>query len=300
MSNKVHGKGFFFAILGYTLWGLLPLYWRLLSAIASMHIMAFRILLSLASVGIVLLLKKNYKWLAIFREPKKAGFLILAGLLLSFNWGLYIWAVNRGNTLQASLGYYINPLISIVLGLLFFKERLRLLQWAAVAVAFVGVLILSFLSGTLPWISLGLALAFGFYGFLKKKVSLSALESLGAETLASAPLGLLLFCFSFNSGPAAYSGLQGLKYLSAIPVHVWVLLAFSGAASSTPLYFFARGVKLLPLSSLGFLQFISPTINFVLGLWVFGETFPSHYFAAFICIWIAVILYVISLGKGKG
>ena len=289
------GKGFFFGILGFTIWGLLPLYWNLLSVLDSLHTLAFRILLSLATVGIILLLRKNYIWLVIFKEPRKAFFIILTGLILGFNWGLYIWAVNRGGILEASLGYYINPLVCIVLGLLFFKERLKPLQWAAVVIALTGVLILTVLSGTLPWIALGLAVSFGFYGLLKKKVPLSALESLGAETLAITPLGILLYGFSFRSSMVIYSGLEGLAYFAALPIHIWVILAFCGLASAFPLYCFTNGAKLLPLSSLGFLQFISPTINFVLGIVFFRESFPSHFFAAFICIWIAVILYIISL-----
>lgn len=301
MSNASSGKGFFFAILSYCMWGIFPVYWKLLAAVEPLHILAIRILLSLALVSVVLLAHKNRAWLAVFRNPRQAGFMALTALMISCNWGLYIWAVNTGFMLEAALGYYINPLISIMLGLLFFRERLRPLQWAAVIIAFIGVLIMTALSGRLPWISLALALTFGFYGLLKKKLALSALESLGAETLVSAPLGLVLLGCGFGSAAGGsaiqWQGWQGLAYLSALPVHTWVILAFAGLITMLPLYFFAKSAQMLSLSQLGFTQFISPTINFVLGLFVFGESFPPYQFAAFACIWAAVILYIVSLKR---
>ena len=296
--------GFLFAFLSYFLWGIFPLYWKLLITVNALHILAFRILFSLVFVGFLLLLQKNTAWLNAFRDPKKALILIPAALLICCNWGMYIWAVNSGHTLQASLGYYINPLFSILLGLVFFRERLSPLQWAAVIIAFAGVLLLTLLSGKAPWISLLLALTFGLYGLLKKKLSLSALESLGAETLASAPIGILLLLFSFGdphnesgAGNLVFSGMQGLDYLFALPLRIWLPLALCGIVTATPLYFFAKGAKLLPLSALGFTQFISPTLQFLLGLLVFGEAFPPHHFAAFGLIWTAAILYILSLKR---
>jgi chloramphenicol-sensitive protein RarD len=294
------GRGFAYAIPAFTLWGILPLYWRMLSALDSLHILALRILVSLVVVAVVLLVQKKYSWLVIFRDSKKRPFLFITGLVLCFNWGFYIWAVNLGHTFEASLGYYINPLVSVVLGLVFYRERLGLLKWTAVAVAFTGILLLTLLSGSIPWISLVLAVSFGFYGLLKKKVSLAALESLGAETLVSAPIGLLLLLFGFGnngSGLPAFYGLRGLGYFADLPARVWLALPFIGILSSLPLYGFAHGAKLLPLSALGFVQFISPTIQFAIGFFVFGEYFPARYFFAFGCIWLAVIIYIFSLRK---
>jgi len=298
--DKSFGKGIIFASLSFFLWGVLPLYWKFLIAVDSLHILAFRILLSLVLVGTILLANKNTAWLTVFKEPKKTAVLIPTALLICCNWGIYIWAVNRGHTLEASLGYYINPLVSIVLGLIFFRERLKPLQWAAAAIALVGVLIVTIASGSLPWVALSLALTFGIYGLLKKKLALSALESLGAETLASAPIGVFLLLFSFKGGVAAtaFSGLSGLRYLADLPPHTWVLLALCGLVTALPLYCFAHGAKMLPLSTLGFTQFISPTLQFALGLFVFKENFPAHNFVAFIFIWTAVIFYIVSLRKG--
>jgi len=231
--------------------------------------------------------------------------MILAAITLSANWGLYIWAVNDGHTIEASLGYYINPLVSIILGLIFFHEKLKPLQWGAFGLAMAGVIILTVLSGTLPWISLVLALTFGAYGLFKKKNTLMALESLGAETLAVLPLGVILLLFSFTANQNGGSndccvqmispGWQGLSYLAELPVHTLIITAFCGLATTLPLYFFAKGTKILPLSTVGFIQFLGPTIQFLLGYFLFEENFPLENFIAFACIWLAVILYIISL-----
>lgn len=297
--TKAFGKGLFFACLAFVLWGTFPLYWRLLIAVQPLHILALRILLSLGLVATVLLSRKNFTWLAVFKNPKKAFFLVLAALLLCLNWGLYIWAVNQERTLEASLGYYISPLLSVLMGLVFFRERLRPLQWAAVAVAVCGVLLLTVMAGVLPWVSLVLAVTWSFYSLLKKKFTLSSLESLGTETLASAPVGLLLLFVAFPQEGGffapVFAGPQGLAYLAWLPAHTLVLLALCGLATMLPLYFFGKCTKLLPLSTIGFTQFIGPTLQFLIGLFIFGEAFPVYYFAAFVLIWISVLLYVVSL-----
>ena len=287
--------GFVYAILAYLIWGLLPLYWKLLIAVDSMHILGFRILLSLVLVSIILLAQRNVKWLAAFKDRKKRWFLILTALIICANWGIYIWAVNNGKTLATSLGYYINPLVAISLGLLFFRERLKPLQWAAVALALAAVILLTILSGSLPWISLALAFTFGFYSMLKKKVALTALESLGAETLASIHIGILLLCMTYTGPQPSLSGFQSIAYISGLPASTWALLSFCGLATMLPLYFFAQAAKMLPLSALGFCQFLSPTMTFIIGVFVFGETFPPLQIIVFLMIWAAVALYIISL-----
>jgi chloramphenicol-sensitive protein RarD len=286
---KSTGKGVFCAVSSYLLWGILPLYWKLLSFVSPLHILAFRIIFSLFFVGLVLLLGRNTAWLRLFADPKKRTLVILSGLIISFNWGLYIWAVNNGHTIESSLGYYINPLISILLGLIVFKEKMERLQWAAFALAALGVLIITLLSGTFPWISLALAGSFGIYGVLKKKLSASALESLGAETLAAIPIGIALLIFP----PHALADLGGLS------PPAWAAIASCGIVTALPLYLFGQGAKLLPLSTVGFIQFISPTIQFLLGVFVFGELLPLRNLAAFGFIWASVIIYSASLGKGR-
>jgi chloramphenicol-sensitive protein RarD len=287
MNNSSFGRGVISAVLAYSLWGILPLYWKLLAFVTPPHILAFRILFSLVLVSVLLLVMKNTAWLTLFRNKMKASLLILEALAISVNWGLYIWAVNQGHTIEASLGYYINPLVSVILGLIFFRERLGVLQWTAFGIGSLGVLLMTILSGTPPWISLGLALSFGFYGLLKKKISLSVLESLGAETLVAAPLGLALLFFPWGN----FSDISGLSVPS------WLLLSSIGLATTLPLYLFGQGAQRLPLSAVGFIQFISPTLQFFLGIFVFGESFPVRNYAAFALIWTSVILYSISLKK---
>jgi len=293
------GKGMVFAAAAFVLWGVLPLYWKFLTAIDSLHILACRIIGSLLLVGVILAIQKDTAWLAVFKDRKKGGLMILTALTISANWGLYIWAVNQGHTIEASLGYYINPLVSIALGLIFFREKLKPLQWAAFGLAAAGVLILTVLSGSFPWISIALAMTFGIYGLFKKRVSLNALESLGAETLAALPLGAILLLFRFERGaddlPRVLPGWRELAYFAELPPRTWIILAFCGAVTAFPLYCFAKGAKLLPLSTVGFLQFFSPTFQFLLGYFIFAEYFPARYFIAFACIWTAVIIYIISL-----
>jgi len=299
MKNASFGKGVGFTVTSFVLWGVLPLYWKFLTAIDSLHILALRIIGSLVLVGAILAIQRNSAWLAVFKDRAKAGLTIITAITISANWGLYIWAVNKGHTIEASLGYYINPLVSIALGLVFFREKLKPLQWAAFALAAAGVLILTVLSGTFPWISIALALTFGIYGLFKKKVSLSALESLGAETLAALPLGIILLLLRFERGtdglPRVLSGWRELARFAELPVHTWIILAFCGAVTAFPLYCFAKGAKILPLSTVGFLQFFSPTFQFLLGYFIFHEYFPARYFIAFACIWVSVIIYIISL-----
>ena len=295
--NPSHSSGVFFAVTAYCLWGVLPLYWKLLAAVDPMHLLAFRILLSLLLLGCILLARKNTSWLFFFKDKRKGLLLVLASLIISFNWGLYIWAVNQGHTIEAALGYYINPLISVVLGMCFFREKLNLLQGLAFSCAVIGVLILTLLTGTPPWISLGLALSFGLYGLLKKTISLSALESLGVETLIASPLGLWLLFGPYGGG--TITGRQGLSYLWEMPLSTLCVLLFCWAVTTVPLYLFGRGAKLLPLSTLGFIQFIAPTLTFLTGVFVFHESFPLHNFIVFGFIWTAVVLYIVSLKRQR-
>jgi len=282
--------GVFFAVFAYLLWGVLPLYWKLLAALNPLHILAFRILFSLLLTGGILLARKNTAWLGFYKDKRKRNLMILAGLIISFNWGLYIWAVNEEHTIEAALGYYINPLVSVVLGLCVFREKLNRLQILAFSLAVTGVLILTVLTGAPPWISLGLALSFGLYGLIKKAVNIGALESLAVETLVASPLGLILLLGPFGTGGES-------SRLAELPLSTIVILLFCGAVTTLPLYLFAKGAKLLPLSMLGFIQFIAPTLTFLVGVLVFRESFPLHDFIVFGFIWTAVILYVVSLRR---
>jgi len=182
--------------------------------------------------------------------------------------------------------------------MVFFKEKLNVLQLLAFIIAIVGVLILTVLTGRLPWISLGLAFSFAFYGLLKKTVHLSALESLGVETLVASPIGILLLLIPFGTN-RSFPDPHSLAYILELPLKTLLFLALAGLVTSFPLYLFAKGAKMLPLSTLGFVQFLSPTLSFITGYFIFGESFPVHNFLALGCIWIAVILYTVSLRGGQ-
>jgi chloramphenicol-sensitive protein RarD len=298
MNKSSMGAGIIYAVLAYFLWGILPLYWKLLDAVNPLHILGFRIIFSLLLVCSILFSRKNFSWLYIFRNKKEGLLLVLAALTISFNWGLFIWAVNMGHNIEMALGYYINPLISVVLGLCVFREKISLLQTVAFLLAVIGVVILTVFTGSLPWISLGLALSFGLYGLLKKAIKLSALESLGSETLIASPLSLILLTCSFGTGGGFFHP-QGLLYLKEFPAFTLILILFCGILTTLPLYLFTKGVKLLPLSTFGFLQFLAPTLNLITGVFIFRESFPPHDFIVFGFIWSAVILYIVSLIKSK-
>jgi len=290
MQKSSFNAGVLYMFFAYFLWGIFPLYWKLLSDVDPMHILVFRIILSLVLVGSILLILKNYNWLKFFKDRRECLLIILASLTISSNWGLYIWSVNSGYTIEAALGYYINPLISVVFGLLFYKEKINFLQTIAFFLAIAGVLVLTILSGSLPWISLCLSLSFGIYGLIKKTIKLSALESLGSETLIALPFSLILLTFFTGE----------LSYLKALPLPTLIIFLFCGAVTTLPLYLFAKGVKLLPLSTVGFMQFLSPTLTFLTGIFIFKESFSAHNLIVFIIIWTAVVVYIISLRRLPG
>ncbi|GHU13537.1 chloramphenicol-sensitive protein RarD [Spirochaetia bacterium] len=278
-------KGILYAVFAYALWGVLPLYWHLLKFTGPFHILGCRITFSLIFTALILFITGNRGWIGLVTRKGSRFYTICAGLVVSFNWGLYIWAVNSGHTIDASLGYYINPLVVVLLGLIFMKEKLNALQWGAFGLAVAGVILLAVFSGVFPWIALLLALSFGLYGLFKKKNPARPLESLSAETLAVLPLGLVLI----------FLPPRDLPLLASLSPAQWALLASAGAVTAIPLLAFARSARLLPLSTVGFLQFINPTILFFLGGFAFGESFPAHNLWAFGLIWAAVVLYCVSL-----
>ena len=291
--------GAVYAASSYFIWGLLPLYWKMLDRINSMHILAFRILLSLILCSVILLIQKNISWLGFYKERKKGFFLVLAGFSVCISWGLFIWAVNGGMTIEAALGYYITPLISIVLGMVFYREKLNFLQIIAFALAFAGVLIQTIMTGSLPWISLGLAFSFSLYGLMKKTINMPALETLAVETLVVSPLGLILLFTPLGTFlDGAHPNPGSISYLLGLPFNILFLLFFAGAATSLPLFLFSKGARIIPLTTLGFLQFIAPTMTFLTGVFIFKEYFPLRNLIVFGFIWSAVLVYIISLRAG--
>jgi chloramphenicol-sensitive protein RarD len=276
-------KGILYALGAYALWGILPVYWKALELVPAIQILGHRVVWSFALLAVILLLRREGHALIAVRSSRRVLLLgALAAGLLGVNWLVYIWGVNSGHIVESSLGYFINPLVSVLLGVLFFKERLRPLQWTAVGMAACGVIYLTIRSGALPWISLVLALTFGFYGLLKKTSLLEALPGLSLEMaiLFLPALAYLLLAQSQGSGAFGHAG-----------VETNLLLAFTGVITALPILMFGMAARSIPLSLVGLLQYIAPTCQFLLGVLAYGEPFTHDRLIGFSVIWLALLLY---------
>ncbi|MFG6416400.1 EamA family transporter RarD [Roseateles sp. DC23W] len=272
-------SGILFALGAYLSWGLFPLYFRQIAAIPSLQIVAHRTLWSLVFVAGVLLVTGHLKWL---RDVSAATWRRFAAsaLLIAINWLTYVWAVGHGHVIDASLGYFINPLVNVALGFALLGERPRPVQWFAVGLAAFGVLWLTVAGGRLPWVALVLAVSFGFYGLMRKTAALGALEGLSLETLILAPLALAGF---------AYWGWDG--QLAGQTAVDWAWLIGTGPVTAGALLLFAAGARRLPLATLGIVQYVSPSLQFLLGVFLFREPMDATRLVAFGFIWAALAVY---------
>ena len=287
---KSHKLGLVYGVSAYVLWGMFPLYWPLLQPANPLEIVSHRAVWTLVFCLIILGITHALKsTLATFKRPKVAIKLFLASVLISINWLVYIWATNNGHVVEASLGYYINPLIIIAFGVILLKEKMRKLQWVAVSIATVGVIILTVDYGRLPWVALGLALSWGTYGLVKKQLGLGALEGLAIETLiAFIPYcGYLLFIGSKGEGQFGHE------------IGLTTLLISAGAVTAIPLLLFNGSTTRLPYSTIGLLQYITPTIQFSIGVWVNHEDMPTARWVGFIFIWLALMTLAGDLLKSS-
>lgn len=279
-------SGIFFAATAYVLWGLFPLYFKLLQTVPASQILMHRIIWSLAFVLVLLAGRRQWQWLRkLLKQPKVLLGFGISAVLLSSNWLIYIWSVNSGRVVDASLGYFITPLVNVLLGYLLLKEKLRPMQWTAIALAAAGVAWLTWQSGQLPWIGLALAATFGTYGLLRKTAALGPLEGLTLETLLLVPLAL---------GYLAWLGVQDQDVFHSAPAATRWLLAASGPITAIPLLLFAAGARRIPLSTLGFLQYIAPTLQLLLGVWLYREPFGGARLIGFITIWTALAVYSVE------
>ena len=270
----------------YILWGLLPLYWHALEGVNSVFILCNRIIWSAVfTVGILLATKKLGDIKAVFRDKKKMRYMIPAAIAITINWGVYIWAVNAGHLLDSSLGYYMNPLMVFATGILLFREKCGLYEWIALGLALVGVLIATIAYGAFPWIAIVLALSFSAYGTLKKLAGVGGLTSIAVETLLIGPLALAFVLFA----PVSHTTVTGLNTAEAI------MLVLSGVVTATPLILFTFGVNRLPLSTVGFLQYVSPTLQMIIGILVFHEVLTQDRIIAFAFIGAALVFYTIGM-----
>ncbi|WP_432258710.1 EamA family transporter RarD [Cupriavidus sp. TMH.W2] len=275
--------GIFYALMAYVIWGLLPLYIKSLPGIAPVEILLHRMVWSLVFLGLILAWRRQWAWLGkVLKDRRLLLSFGASAALLCANWFLYIWAVSANRVVDASLGYFINPLFSVLLGVVFLHERLRPLQWLSIAVAAAGVAWLTVAAGQLPWIALGLAASFGGYGLLRKTGALGALEGLSLETLLLFPLAAAALAWLFGTGHDSFT--------HAAPGTQWLLL-LAGPVTAVPLLFFAAGARRIPLSLLGLLQYTGPTLQLLLGVWLWNEPFPAQKQAGYALIWLSLALY---------
>ena len=278
--------GIVYASLAYLSWGLFPLYFRQVAAVPALEVVLHRTLWSLVFVLALLAVRRQWSWMReVLRQPRVLGAFALSALLLAANWLTYVWAVNNSHVVDASLGYFILPLVNVALGYVFLHERPRPGQWLAVTVAAAGVLWLTLLTGRLPWISLVLALSFGFYGLLRKVAVLGALEGLTLETVLLAPVTMAVL------GVWAWQG-QGALVQGDAATLGWLVLA--GPVTAIPLLWFAAGARRIPLATMGILQYIAPSLQLALGVWLFHEAFDVSRLAGFVLIWAALLVYTLE------
>jgi chloramphenicol-sensitive protein RarD len=279
--------GLWVAVASFVLWGLMPLYWHLLKVVPSLQIVAHRVLWSTLLVVAWLLWKQGRGWLrAALARPRVAWMLALSGALIGFNWSLYIWAVNAGHVVESSLGYFINPLLNVVLGVLFLHERLRRAQWLAVALAAAGVLWLTVQFGQPPWIAICLALSFALYGLLRKLLAIDAVAGLGVESVYLVLPALAVLAWGETNGQGGFFMGWGAG--------VDALLIFGGALTALPLIGFAFAVRRVPLSTVGLLQYIAPTLQFLSGVFVFHEAFDQQRLIGFVFIWVGLAVFALE------
>jgi chloramphenicol-sensitive protein RarD len=276
-------RGILYALLAYLLWGVLPIYWKSIQNIPALEIIAHRVVWAFFFVFVVAWVKGDWQHLKAALKNGKVLFPFLAtGILLFINWLVYIWAVNAGYIVDASLGYFITPLVNVLLGVIFLKERLRQKQWIAVVIATAGVIYLTISYGVLPWIGLTLAFTFGLYGLLKKTGPLNSIQGFTLETgFLFLPALVYLILLEINGTGAFPRG----------PISGNFLLVLTGVATGLPLILFGAAAHRVPLSTLGFIQYIAPTLQFIIGVLIYGEAFTPNRMIGFGLIWVALAVY---------
>ncbi|WP_042354792.1 EamA family transporter RarD [Bacillus rubiinfantis] len=289
-DNRETQLGTIYAGFSYFLWGLLPIYWKFLDRVSAQEILANRIFWSFIFMLMVLLFANKYSLFfstikTLIQNKRQFMALIVASILISGNWYIYIWAVNNDHIIDASLGYYINPLVSVLLGMFVLKEKLSFYQYISFGLAAIGVIIITVAYGRFPWVALGLAISFGLYGLAKKLIHVDSSVGLTLETLVITPVAAIYLGYLFLNGTNAFLAADSMTS---------ILLIGAGAATAVPLLYFAMGAQRIPLSLLGFIQYISPTISLLLGIFVYHEHFSKVQLISFVFIWSALSIYTFS------
>jgi len=285
-ERSIHSTGVLLGVAGYLFWGMFPLYFALLDSVSPIEIVAHRIIWSLIVVLLVLIVGKQ--WRAFTSAFSRRNVIILgsAAIFLSINWLVYVYAVTTNQVVQASLGYFVNPLISVAMGVLILKEKLRKTQWIAVGIAIVAVAVLTIASGSLPWIALTLGLSFATYGLLKKFANLPSLHSLGIETAVLVPIAMVILGIAIVNGSESFV-LDGPK--------ITFLLIMLGPVTAIPLLAFGGASTRIPLSTLGVLQYITPIAQFFLGVFVFQEIMSTGRWIGFTLVWVSLVIFTVDM-----
>lgn len=279
-SQSLQGKAFVAAVAAFTTWGLIPPYWKLLKAVPAPEILAHRFVWTI--LFLTVLLTWQHRWpevRASFRSRRASLFCLCSGIMVGANWLLFIWAVNVGRVLETSLGYFMTPIVNVLLGGLILRERLTFWQFASILIASAGVLILTFGYGRFPWVAVALCITFGLYGLLRKQSGVRPIPGLFVETTFLVPLAFLYLCLLARRGTIVFG--------SAHPALSGILLT-TGVVTALPLVWFGYAARHLRLITIGFLQYLSPTLSFLLGLFIYHETFTRLHFVTFLLIWLAL------------
>jgi len=278
-------SGIWYALGAYVLWGLFPIYWKWLQHVPALEVIGHRIGWSFILLMIVIIVTKQWRKFRSTLTRRVLGLYLIAGILLSFNWLIYVWGVNSEHVVETSLGYFINPLLSVLLGMIFLKERLRPLQWLPIGLAALGVIYLTWTYGSLPWIALSLAFTFGFYGLVKKTSPLGSLYGLTLETgwVFLPAIGYLIYAESVGQGAFGHTGVVSD-----------LLMIGAGVVTTIPLLMFASAAKRIPLTMVGIMQYIAPTLQFLLGVLIYKEPFTSTSLIGFSLVWAALIVFWIE------
>ena len=286
-----YNQGIVYALACYAIWGLFPIFWKAITGVPAVNVLAHRIVWSFAFLLIWVLLTNRQTFINYIKQPRLLLRLGLAGFVVSANWGIYIYAVESNHIIEAGLGYYINPLVNVFLGYMFLKERLATMQKVAVILALIGVTYFTISYGKFPWISLALAVTFGLYGLLKKKANLESMPALTVETMMVCPFALAFLYYTSESSIA----------ISFFPSSATtsLLLVLSGIVTAIPLFWFGKSAQVIPLSTMGFIQYLCPTLQLLLGVFIYGESFGMEYLVCFAFVWTGLVFYTISILRGK-
>lgn len=287
MSSKT--AGVLYTVGAYLIWGLLPLYFVLLKPIGPWELVAWRVLLSLVFCALLLTVTRGWGALiAIMKQPKLLGLTALAGALIYINWQVFVLATLSGQVVESSLGYFINPITTVLLGVLVLHEKVRRLQWVAIGIAALAVVVIIVAHGTFPWIALSLTASFGVYGLVKKKIgpAVDATSGLTLETLWLVPVAIVILFFVAQDGGITYGSSGALNTL---------LVSFAGVATAIPLLLFAAGTRRVDLTLVGMIQFITPVMQFLVGWLLLGEPMPPERWAGFVLVWIAIAVFLVDI-----